>query len=182
MKKSRFAMAGAALVAFGLLGPAGAANKNTGSQSIPCGENGTLAWAPTRLWPPNHKAQNITFTYTDSDSGTKTLAIVANPHNEIVDNEEVNGTGNTPAATDAVGGASGPSSESSITVVGSAVSERSGHKNADGGRVYRFDYDADNVEDDGSNDGCSSDPANPEDGLVVFVPHDCRNGACRPQS
>lgn len=180
MKKSSLAVGAGLLVAFGLLSPAGAGTRNTGSGTRPCGDDGTITWSPDTLWPPNHKAQKITFTYSDPDAGTKTLTITANPHNEMLNGEEINGTGNTPAATDSTGGTN-TSGGSSVTVEGAAVSERSGHKNAAGGRVYEFDYVASNDESGSDDDGCMSSQATTGDGLTVFVPHDCRNGACRPQ-
>lgn len=185
MKMSRFAIAGAALVAFGLLAPAGAADKNTGSDSNPCGDGnsqmGSISWNPAQLWPPNHKAQNINVTYTDPDGGTNTLTLTTNPHNEIVDGEEVNGTGNTPSATDSTAPAGPQSGANPLRVTVTAVSERSGHKNPDGGRLYEFDYVASNDSDsDGTpDDGCMTVEGLNGDGIVVFVPHDCRNGGCR---
>lgn len=181
MKRARFAAGAALIMAFGLLASAGAGTKNYGGGSRPCGNNGVITWSPGVLWPPNHKAQTITFTYSDPDAGTKTLTITPNPHNEMVDGEEINGTGNTPAATDSMGG-TGSSSDGSVTVQGSAVAERSGHKNADGGRVYEFDYVASNDESGTADDGCTSSPSTAGDGITVFVPHDCRAGACKPQS
>ncbi|HVE47496.1 MAG TPA: hypothetical protein VNA57_12220 [Acidimicrobiales bacterium] len=183
MKMTRLALAGAALAAFGMLAPADAANKNSGGGEVnPCGDDGKITWSPAKLWPPNHKAQTITFTYSDPDAGDKTLTITANPHNEIVDGEEVNGTGNTPSATDSTGGNGMASGTDSAVAYGSARSERSGHKNAAGGRVYEFDYTATNNEDGDAapEDGCMSSPAVAGDGMKVFVPHDCRNGGCRP--
>ena len=183
MKMFRFAIAGGILAAFGLLVPAGAANKNsTAPASRGCGTDGTITWTPTRLWPPNHKAQTITFTYSDDDSGEKVLTITAGPHNEVFENEEINGTGNTPWMTDATGGSGTASGTNPAVAYGSARSERSGHKSSAGGRVYEFDYTATNNEDDDAapEDGCMSSTTTPNDGLIVFVPHDCRNGGCRP--
>jgi hypothetical protein len=64
-----------------------------------------------------------------------------------------------------------------VTVVATAVSERSGHKNAQGGRVYEFDYLAksDGVQSDALGRGCMSHPGPDGDGLIVFVPHDQGN-------
>jgi len=158
--------------------PTFAADKNKGSDSRACGDNGTIETSPTFLWPPNHKDVDITFTYTDDDTdgfSDVSLEITATPHNEIVDDEEINGTGNTPAATDSVGGA-GMDTDGDVSVVGTARAERSGHKNADGGRVYEFEYVA---ESDMGTDGCMSDPGTAGDGILVFVPHDCRGGVCQ---
>lgn len=159
--------------------PTFAGDKNKGESTIACGSNGTITTTPTTLWPPNHKDVPVTFTYTDPDGGDVTLAITSTPHNEIVDDEEINGTGNTPAATDSMGGTN-TDSDGSVDVVGSARAERSGHLSEAGGRVYEFDYMADSTL---GTDGCNSDPATAGDGIIVFVPHDCRaveggNSAC----
>lgn len=169
---------GGIVLAFGLLNPAGADNKNTGGGYKPCGDDGTLTWTPGTLWPPNHKTQTITVVYTDPDDGTKSLALTTNPHNEEVDGTEANGTGNTPVGSDSTVAAAETSSDDSVDVDVFARSERSGHKNADGGRVYEFDYVATNTQSDDTSDGCESDPAVKGDGVIVMVPHDCRAGAC----
>jgi hypothetical protein len=176
LKKQIGALAALGLAgAFAFAAPTTAANKNGGTDTRACGDNGTITYSPTSLWPPNHKAQNITITYTDPDAQNVSLEITANPHNEIVDGEEVNGTGNTPSATDSTGGVNSAEGDT-VTVIATAISERSGHKNADGGRVYEFDYVA-AADQDGTpltvlDDGCMSDPATAGDGLIVFVPHD----------
>jgi hypothetical protein len=169
---------GGAVMAFGLLNPAGAGTKNTGGGYKACGENGSITWTPDTLWPPNHKAQTITVRYADPDAGQKTLALTTNPHNEMVDGEEINGTGNTPSATDSSVGDAASGSGPYVEVEVTAVSERSGHKNADGGRIYEFDYVAENAQSGDTTDGCESDATVRGDGVIVKVPHDCRAGAC----
>jgi hypothetical protein len=181
-RRSLLAVGAGVLVAFGLLNPAGAGTKNTGGGYRACGTDGNITWTPAVLWPPNHKAQEITFVYTDPDAGQKSLAITTNLHNEVVNGEEINGTGNTPVASDATAGPPATGSGSSVTVTGSAVSERSGHKNESGGRIYEFDYVASNDEDGDTTDGCQSSATVSGDGLLVKVPHDCRGGACQAQA
>lgn len=180
MKRVIAILAGVGLLAaFMVVGPTLAGTKNHGDASIACGDNGTIAWSPTNLWPPNHKDVPVTFVYTDDDSDGMSdvaLEVTANAHNEVIDGEEINGTGNTPAATDSVGGAN-MDTDGETEVTGSARAERSGHKNDDGGRVYEFDYVA---EADMGLDGCMTDPMTEGDGIEVFVPHDCRGGACKP--
>jgi hypothetical protein len=156
------------------LAQTGAADvRDRGTAEFACGDNGTISWGPTVLFPPNHKERDILVTYTDSDepANTVTLNVTTNLHNEVVDGDEINGTGNTPFLTDSTG-ATGEDTDGSVTVVPKAVAERSGHKNSQGGRVYEFDYEA--TSDDG--DGCSSDPATAGDGILICVPHDMRGG------
>jgi hypothetical protein len=183
LKKYLAVLAGIGLIAATAIAVPGlAGDKNKGETTVACGNNGTITASPTTLWPPNHKDVPILFTYTDDDSdGTSdvSLEIIATPHNEIVEGEEINGTGNTPAATDSLGGAA-TDSDGSVDVTGSARAERSGHLNDAGGRVYEFDYVA---QADMMTDGCESDPMTEGDGIIVFVPHDCRavdggNSAC----
>lgn len=155
--------------------PTFAGDHAKGVTTIACGNNGTITVSPTTLWPPNHKEVDITFVYADDSSdGTSdvALAITQNLHDEVVadqegDDEEMNGSGNTPFATDSLGGAS-MDSDGETTVVGYARSERSGRGD---GRVYEFDYMADA---DMGTDGCESDPDTAGDGILVLVPHDCR--------
>ena len=180
MKKHLAVLAGVGLIAASSIAlPVIAADKNKGEAVVPCGDNGTITASPTVLWPPNHKDVPITFTYTDDSSdGTSdvTLTIISNFHDEVVDGEELVGSGNTAFLTDSAGGTANDS-DGSVDVIGSARAERSGTGD---GRTYRFDYDASA---DNGLDGCESDPANPNDGIVVSVPHDCRavdggNSAC----
>ena len=176
MRKLITAFAALGLIAaLGFAGPTFAGNKNHGSSTIdPCGEDGTITTSPTTLWPPNHKDVTISFRYEDPTNDNVTLEITAKPHSEAVDGEEINGTGNTPYATDSTGGVN-MDDDGDVTVDGTARAERSGHKNEEvGGREYRYEYIADA---DGGSDGCMSDPEDDEDDIVVFVPHDCRGGS-----
>jgi hypothetical protein len=180
MKKHLAILASAGLVAaMSIALPGLAADQNKGSFSAACGSNGTITASPTVLWPPNHQDVQITFTYTDNDAAeaaqSQKLTITPNLHDEVVDNEELVGSGNTPFLTDSVGGTA-TDTDGSVDVVGTARAERSGTGD---GRVYEFDYTAD----DGTLDGCKTDPAKAGDGILVSVPHDCRaveggNSAC----
>jgi hypothetical protein len=152
----------------------GRANEtNFGSSSIPCGNNGTIQWDPTTIWPPNHKLHTIHFTYSDPDNNMVSLTITPDANTDVVNGQELNGSGNTPMAGDSVGG-TGSDTDGNVTVNGAARAERSGHSKD--GRTYRFDYMASA---DGGADGCKSDPNDPKDDLTVLVPHDCSGGACR---
>jgi hypothetical protein len=171
MKKYLAVLASVGLIAaMAIAVPVLAGDKNKGETTVACGDNGTIVASPTVLWPPNHKEVDITFVYTDDDSdgsGDVSLEIIQNTHDEVVDDEELNGSGNTPFATDSLGGAS-TDSDGETTVVGYARSERSGTGD---GRVYEFDYVA---QADMGLDGCESDPMTAGDGIIVSVPHDCR--------
>lgn len=180
MKRYLAILTGVGLIAaFAIAVPSLAGNKNKGGTTVACGDNGTIVASPTTLWPPNHKEVDITFLYTDDDSdGTGDVALEITPaaHDEVVDGEELNGTGNTPFATDSMGGAS-MDTDGDTLVVGYARAERSGRGD---GRVYEFDYTA---KADMGLDGCESDPGTAGDGILVLVPHDCRaidggNSAC----
>src|SRR5438105_13574225 len=67
---------GVAVLAVGVLAPAGAApHKSSGSGSTPCND-GTVSWSPTTLWPPNHKMQTITIGYTDNDNDGDMIGVM----------------------------------------------------------------------------------------------------------
>jgi hypothetical protein len=150
-----------------------------GETIMPCGDGGTITWTPTTLWPPNHKLHDITFTYTDDDDDAS-LTITMRPHSDVIDEggeaTERNGSGQTPFLTDSSGGEDVGGGDGTAVVTGTARGERSGQ--AKEGRTYSFGYVAD---DGGTTDGCSGpdmDPAT-DDEITVFVPHDCRGGACK---
>jgi hypothetical protein len=172
-----------ALSVLAMLAPTGgqAARDHTfGDDGVACGDNGTITWTPTTLWPPNHKLHDITFTYSDPDGGDVTLAITAKLHSDVLgDGTELRGSGNTPAVTDQSGGAASDT-DGSVDVVGTARGERSGQ--SIGGRTYAYEYVASNDSDGNGleDDGCASDTDDDSDDLTVTVPHDCRDGACRP--
>lgn len=188
MKKLITVFAALGLVAaLGFAGPSFAGTKNHSSSDTPCTDAGNIHTSPTVIWPPNHKDVTITFEYTDPE-GAMSLDIYTNPHNEVLeDGTEINGTGNTPVATDSTPGAAmdgGPTdadgaNNGTVVVQTTVRAERSGHKNEDLGREYRFDYRC--MDDAGHSD--MSDRTDPDDGIRIFVPHDCRGGvnsACRP--
>lgn len=180
MKRSLAVFAVVGLVAaLAVAAPTIAGDKNRGETVTAC-DDGTIVTTPTVLWPPNHKDVPISFTYTDDDGATQSLTIISNLHDEVLDlngeASELNGSGNTPFLTDSAGGTASDD-DGSAEVVGSARAERSGRGD---GRVYEFDYTAD---DGGTTDGCESDPMTAGDGILVTVPHDCRavdggNSAC----
>ena len=154
------------------LDPAGADRRNRGSGSVPCGTDGTITWSPTLVWPPTHKDVPVTFAYRDRDGGNVTLTITAKPHSQIVAGEEIGGSGDTPSATDQVGGANSDV-DGAVEVVGSVRSERSTRERP--GRTYSFEYAAGQGT---GEDYCASDPEDDGDDLTVYVPFACRGNSC----
>lgn len=131
-----------------------------GSQSdsvvIECNDQGdTVALdGPTLLWPPNHKMVDITITMDDAQGSTSEF-VTTSTHDEIIDGEEMNGSGNTPEdAADADVAASDPA----VGTV-SIRSERSGQGD---GRVYTISVDG-----MAGSDECNHD-------FFIVVPHDMR--------
>ena len=117
----------------------------TKTQSLPCNNattgqrEGTFTYTgPDQLWPPNHKYRYGTITLTDEDdealTDNVTLMVTAS-HDQVVDGEELKGSGHTPFATDATAespATGNPSAGSDSSMRG----ERSGKEK--GGRTYTF--------------------------------------------
>src|SRR5688500_1617551 len=93
-------LAGASMLAMiaGLLSIAAAQaapdKSHSQSSQILCGE-GFVTYAPTTVWPPNHKMKTITVVYTDDeDDGPEEITVTAKGHDEILaDLTEMNGSG-----------------------------------------------------------------------------------------
>lgn len=172
MKKIQLvALAGAGLLGaatFAGAGTAGPEFKNkypTTQATRDCGDGDTVVYnGPLKMWPPNHKMQNVSATATDADGDNVTLSI-------------------SPTVTDAAGGDGGPNhdpdytpSEIAAAGAGSATvdfqlrSERSGRGD---GRTYTLNWTA--TFDDGSKTCTSADAG--QSPFVVTVPHDMRGGA-----
>ena len=150
---------------------AGARGGGVGTNECGDGEGGhTVTWTPTTVWPPNHKYQDVTITYTDSSEDHQlTLAATSATHDQYdAEGNELNGAGNTDE--DVVLPADAATGTESVSVIVRARGERSGRDKT--GRVYTVDYTANSVNADGETD-------NTCDGqITVTVPHDCRNGQC----
>jgi len=149
-----------------------------GKNSIDCGTDGTIGWTPTSVWPPNHKEVPITWTYADDSDSDVKLTIIQKLHNQVVNDEELVGSGNTPFATDSFGGTASDT-DGEVDVVGYVRGERSGTEQ--GGRIYSFEYKAEGGP-LGLTDGCESDPDDDSDDITITVPHDCRDNWCATQN
>lgn len=159
------AIGGAGAMAFAVPGLAGPEFKNKyedTSASQDCDGDTVTYDGPLKMWPPNHKMQDVSVTATDDDgSGTVTITV-------------------TPSVTDVAGGDGGPNHDPDYTPEkptgtgdGSATadfqlrSERSGKGT---GRTYTIDWVA--TFDDHE---CTSKQAG-NSPFTVTVPHDMRGG------
>lgn len=130
-----------------------------------CGDGDTVTYAgPEKMWPPNHKLQDVSVTATDGDGDNVTL--------EVADN-----------VTDAAGGDGGPNHDpdvfypsgpmaqgsGSATVPVQLRSERSGKGD---GRTYTINWAAEF--DNGSKTCTSMDSG--QSPFTIVVPHDMRGG------
>lgn len=157
------AIGGAGAMAFAVPGMAGNEFKNKyddTSASQDCDGDTVTYDGPLKMWPPNHKMQDVSVTATDDDGeGTVTITI-------------------TPSVTDVAGGDGGPNHDPDYTPEdpagtgdGTATadfqlrSERSGKGE---GRTYTIDWVAtfDDHECSSVDDG--------HDPFTVTVPHDMR--------
>jgi hypothetical protein len=176
-RKLGFTLAAAGLAGFALVGPGqadpGFDNKYPGvTQTEDCGDGDIIEYAgPLKMWPPNHKLQDVSITATDGSS--------ANPADAASDETTLNVTANL---LDAVGGDGGPrhdpdiffpagpmsTGDPSATVPVQLRSERSGKGE---GRTYTLNATAtfDGLA------GMAKPPCTME--ITVFVPHDMRGGA-----
>lgn len=110
---------------------------NGGQTTVGCSD-GTITYSPTTLWPPNHKLQPITISFTqpnDDSSGPVAITVDA-----ISSNEEPPGNGcgkpNPPQGRDWTGvgaSASAPSEPATVTVTPQVRAERCGTGD---GRTY----------------------------------------------
>jgi len=134
---------------------------------VACG-SGTITWSPSNLWPPNHKLQLVTITYTgDNDGDMATVAVTGGTDNDTVGGVEMNGSGQPDAAgqgPDVVPGPPGTGPDNKpVTTTAQVRSERSGRGT---GRVYSLTVTC--TESDGDMGTATA---------TVAVPHDQRSSA-----
>lgn len=180
----RLALGAAAIAALGIAIPASAGQGTHGSNSAPCvtpaGEDGTVSWSPTTIWPPNHKMQTVTITYTapaDATPTGDTSTIVVGPitDNQAADDgsDELNGSGQP---TDqqgldwsGIGNSNSGPEGSPVTTTAQVRAERSGTSQS--GRTYSIQIMCGEM--DG---GVFANPAEQGTATVtVTVPHDQGN-------
>jgi hypothetical protein len=169
-------VASAAVAAFGLVGPGQADNtyKNKypeASDSRVCGENTVDYLGPLKLWPPNHKLQDVTLSSTDSSGDETTLTIMVGLQETLGGEGQGSGAGG-PAHDPDVFYPNGPTAAGAptATVPVQLRAERSGRGD---GRTYVIDWTA--TFDNGMSMCSSADEG--QEPFTVFVPHDMRGGA-----
>jgi hypothetical protein len=178
--KTRIMLAALAALAMAVVATSTAAAQPAKDSGGPitqdCGEGNTVTFSgPTYLWPPNHKYRAISFTADDNDTDVLDGVMLATEgtHEEFVDGEELNGTGNT--GDDVSPMAATGSGDGTATTNHSVRGERAGGGD---GRTYTFTYEA------------TFDNPAPADTTVtpcvgsftIAVPHDQGNGGGKPAS
>lgn len=153
-------------------GPSSARSWGDGTDDCGDGDGGhELTWSPTSVWPPNHKYVDVTITYSDDDPDHQLMIVATSAsHDEMLpDGSELNGGGNT--TDDVVLPANGSSGTGSVSTTLSVRGERSGRGD---GRVYTVNFTTKSMDENGQEDNdCSGS-------VTVGVPHDCRDGGCKP--
>ena len=168
-------------LAFATPGLAGSEFKNkydSATLTRDCGDGDTVAYfGPAKLWPPNHKLQDVTVTATDGESANPTDAVSNETTLTLADitPEDVAGGDGGPNHDPDVFFPNGPAAtgDPSATVPLQLRSERSGKGE---GRTYTIHWAATF---DGANPAGNSCTSMDEDQspFTVFVPHDMRGGA-----
>ncbi len=163
------AIGGAGAMAFAVPGLAGPEFKNkyqdTTSAPMEC-DNGDVTYnGPLKMWPPNHKMQDVSVTAIN-DNATEMTSLTI-----------------TPTVTDVAGGDGGPKHDPDYTPEeptgsgnGSATAEfqlRSERSGKGDGRTYTIDWVATFGEEECDSASSATDDLEP---FVVTVPHDMRGG------
>ena len=179
----RLTLASAALVGIAMAIPASAAHpfaSSHGDGTTDCAD-GTVTWSPTTVWPPNHKMQTITISYTapadtpdTSDTTTITVDSIVDDQAGADGSGELNGSGQPTAQQGLDWGGIGHSATSpegqTATTTALVRAERSGLMKS--GRTYTITVSCSE-----KTGGTVPDPT--ESGmatLTVTVPHDQGQG------
>ena len=168
MRKTLVGLAAAALL---VLVPSAFADSPSGTQTYDCGMGNTISFtgSPT-LWPPNHKYRTYTIVAKSSSSMDMVTLDSTVTNDEVVDGEELNGSGNTTddvKPNPASDHGSDPDGQASVTQ--QVRGERSGRGD---GRTYTFDEMA--------TFGMGTMPCSTS--FTVTVPHDQRDHQGRATS
>lgn len=176
MHKLGLTAAVAAVAGFGLVGPGQADNDfrnkyQDGEVSHACGDDSTVTYhGPEKLWPPNHKLQDVAVTVTDESGDDVTLTVVHNVEETLSGPGQGSGSGGPQHDPDVFfPEGPGATGSESATVPVQLRSERSG-RSAEG-RTYVLDWTA--TADNGLTQCASTD----ETDFEILVPHDMRGGA-----
>jgi len=139
------------------------AQANSGTGVATCGEDMTIAYAPTTLWPPNNKMSTITITATDTDqepSGeTFSITVVSISSNE--DDAAGNSTCGRPSGPDWAGVGNSATGTDDTTAAVTTISLRNERCGIGTGRVYTITLSCADAE---TPTGTTT--------LTVAVPHD----------
>lgn len=178
----RLALGAAGIAAVAISMPASAGQGTHGDGTAPCvnmttgQQDGTVTWNPTTVWPPNHKMQTVTISYTapadvPGDQSTIMIGAITDDQAASDGSDELNGSGQP---TDQQGldwagmGHSASAAEGTpATTTAQVRAERSGRSQA--GRTYSIQVMC------GENDGGTGVMAANEQGMAtvtVKVPHD----------
>jgi hypothetical protein len=99
----RVALGAVAVAGIAMAMPASAGTGTHGSGSADCvnsmgQKDGTVTWTPTTVWPPNHKMQTITISYTapsdaPGDQSTIAIGMITDDQAASDGSDELNGSG-----------------------------------------------------------------------------------------
>jgi hypothetical protein len=172
-KRAAFGVAATAAVAFAVPSIATPGHPAGGNGEIACGD-GTVAWDPTSVWPPNHKMQTVNVAYTsgqdDAQYDTSSITVDMITHDQyLTDGTEMNGSGHTLIDFEGVGNSGTADEGEPAATTAGVVGERSGRDQT--GRTYTITVTCSDYTDgmppvEGVTS--ESDTVN----LTVTVPHD----------
>ena len=179
----RLALGAAAVAAIAMAVPSFAGNGTHGNGSADCvnslgQKDGTVTWTPTTVWPPNHKMQTVTISYTAAadtpgDKSTITIGAITDDQAAADGSDELNGSGQPTDQQGLDWAGSGNSASAAegtpATTTAEVRAERSGHDQT--GRTYSIQVMC------GESDGAGAMTPN-EQGtatVTVTVPHDQGN-------
>ena len=156
----RKALAGLTAGALLALAPSAFADSPNNTQTHDCGMGNTITFTGSPyLWPPNHKYRTYDIVATSSNPMDMVSLTSTVGNDEVIDGEELNGSGNT--SDDVSPNPGTDSGTGSAEVIQQVRGERSGRGD---GRTYTFDEMA--------TFGMGTMPCNAT--FTVTVPHDQR--------